>query len=130
LIDTTYNLRVSYNYSLKVINRSPDPREIVITAQIPQRGLSIYEPIPDLNWVFVKPDMYQLGPNQTGSSDVILVIPKNKKLRGRKFRVDLEIYGYPTGKKGGVSIVPSLLTKLRFSVYKKKEGFFHRLLPW
>ncbi|MDO8733575.1 MAG: hypothetical protein Q7K21_00255, partial [Elusimicrobiota bacterium] len=126
LLDTTYNLRVSYNYPLKVINRSPDPREIAITAKIPQKDnpKENYEPIPDLNWVTVIPERYQLGPNETGSSDVILVIPKNKKLRGKKFRIDLEICGYPVKEKGGMKIVPSLLTKLRFSIYKKKKSFF------
>ena len=57
------------------------------------------------------------------TEDVFIKIPKNKKLRGRIFQFNIETCGYPSEKKGGITVVPSLLSKVRFSVEKKK-GFF------
>ncbi|MBN1384568.1 MAG: hypothetical protein JW983_06810 [Elusimicrobia bacterium] len=132
LINTTYNLTVSHGYPLKVINKSSDLREISIAVKVPQKEdvKEGYEPIPDLNWVYITPEIYELGANQTGLSDVILIIPKDKKLRGRKFQVNLEVTGSSKKKKGGMTIIPSLLTKLRFSVKEKKKGWFNWLIPW
>ncbi|MEW6556792.1 MAG: hypothetical protein AB1349_05485 [Elusimicrobiota bacterium] len=130
---TLQNLSINKEYKLeqplKVINRSDKPLNIVISVQIlsevsSRRLNADYQPIEHTNWLKVVPSTYTLPAGQTASSDVFLKIPKNRKLRGKSFQANLEITGYPTEKTGGVTFVPSLLTKLRFSIEKKKGFLF------
>ncbi|MDD5688200.1 MAG: hypothetical protein PHE88_10260 [Elusimicrobia bacterium] len=120
-INKEYNLRISYNQPLKVMNRSDKKIEVRIVVQVPLKDSlkSDLEPIKDITWISVLPDRYFLEPHQTGVSDVIIKIPKDKKIRGHKFQVNLNICGYPAvEKKGGITFVPSLLSKLKFSIKK------------
>lgn len=120
------NTEYRHNMPLKVTNKSNKKIEVIVSAQIPQKDRlkPNSEPLPDINWIVVLPDKYNLEPYQTGTSDVIIKIPKDKKLRGKTFQFNLEICGYPSGKKGGLTVVPSLLSKVRFSVEKKKGFLF------
>lgn len=119
------NSEYKHNIPLKVTNKNDKKMEVTIAVQIPQKdNLKVgAEPIPNTLWLNVLPDRYILEAGQTGLSDVSVKIPKNKKLRGKTFQVNLEICGYPSEKKGGVTFVPALLSKLRFSIYKKKKTF-------
>ena len=126
-IDTEYNLRISYDRPLEITNRSKKNIDIVIDVQIPnpQEGnlKPNTKPIPTEKWVTVSPQKYTVPPGETVVSDVIIKIPKDKKLQNKSFQFNLEICGYPSEKKGGIFIVPSLLSKVRFSVEKKKKKF-------
>ncbi len=126
----TTNTEYKHNLPLKVTNRSNKKIEVIISAQIPQKDnlKTGAEPVRDINWLIVTPEKYVLEAGQTGSSEILIKIPKDKKLRGKTFQFNLEICGYPSKKTGGITVVPSLLSKVRFSVEKKK-GFFRRLLP-
>jgi len=119
------NAEYKHNMPLKVTNRSNKKIEVVIKALIPQKDnlKTGAEPVQDIKWIILTPEKYILEAGQTGSSDVFIKIPKNKKLRGRIFQFNIETCGYPSEKKGGITVVPSLLSKVRFSVEKKK-GFF------
>ena len=120
-IDNEYNFTVLSGRSLQVINRGDKQINVTITPQVPQYNLKVgSEPIPDINWVKIVPDNYKLETNQTGISDVFIKIPKDKTLRGRTFQFNIEICGYPLGKKDSISLVPALLSKVRFTIKKKK----------
>ncbi|MBI5573522.1 MAG: hypothetical protein HY919_03080 [Elusimicrobia bacterium] len=121
--DLVINKEYKHTQPLKVINRSDKKIEVTIAVQIPQKdNLKVgAEPIPDTTWLNILPDRYTLETGQTGLSDVIIKIPNIKKLRGRTFQFNLEICGFPSEKKGGITVVPSLLSKVRFSIYKKKS---------
>ncbi len=118
------NTKYKYNLPLKVTNRSNKKIEVVISVQIPQKDnlKTGAEPIRDTKWIVITPEKYILEAGQTGLSEILIKIPKGKKLCGRTFQFNLEICGYPSEKKGGITVVPSLLSKVRFSVAKKK-GF-------
>lgn len=118
------NKEYKHNLPLKVTNRSNKKIEVAIKVLIPQKDNLKTEavPIQDTKWIIVTPEKYILDAGQTGSSDVFIKIPKNRKLRGKTFQFNLEICGFPVEKKGGITVVPSLLSKVRFSVAKKK-GF-------
>ncbi|MFH0948085.1 MAG: hypothetical protein V1833_03705 [Elusimicrobiota bacterium] len=124
-INTEYNLRISRGLPLKVTNKSKKNMDIVIDVQIPQKDnlKPNAKPLPTEKWVTILPQKYTVLPGETGISDVIIKIPKDKKLREKIFQFNLEICGYPSGKKGGISIVPSLLSRVRFSIEKKKKRF-------
>jgi hypothetical protein len=120
LIGKEYNLTVLYNQPLKVTNTGNKPVKVVILVQIPQKDnlKSDSIPIPDANWITVFPDKYILEPHKTVESDIKIKIPKNKELRNKKMQVNFEIYGYPTAENKGITVVPVLLSKLRFSIKK------------
>lgn len=120
------NTEYKHNMPLKVTNRSNKKIEVVIKVLTPQKDnlKTGAEPIQDTKWIIITPEKYILEAGQTGLSDVFIKIPKDKKLRGKTFQFNLEICGYPSEKKGGITVVPSLLSKVRFSIYKKKGFLF------
>ncbi|OGS43281.1 MAG: hypothetical protein A2539_08980 [Elusimicrobia bacterium RIFOXYD2_FULL_34_15] len=120
IINNEYNLSSIVGKQLKVTNESSQKIMVAIVPVLPQTDnlKKNYDFIPNTNWVTVVPEKYYLEPYQTGFSDIIIKIPKNKKLRKRSFQVNIEIYGYPTDKTGGITIVPTLLLKTMFSIKK------------
>ncbi|MFH1540836.1 MAG: hypothetical protein ABID79_03160 [Elusimicrobiota bacterium] len=124
-INKEYNFRVSHNLPLKITNKSKKNIDIVIDVQIPKIDSlkPNINPIPSTNWVIVLSQKHSLSPAETSISDVVLKIPKNKKLCGKTFQFNIEICGYPSQKEGWVIVVPSLLSKVRFSIEKKKKKF-------
>lgn len=118
------NTEYKHNLPLKVTNRSNKKIEVVVKPLIPHKDnlKTGAAPIPDINWLTVVPEKYILSAGQTGSSDVFIKVPKDNKLRGKTFQFNFEICGFPSEKKGGVTVVPALLSKIRFTVAKKK-GF-------
>jgi len=118
------NTEYKHNLPLKVTNRSNKKIEVTIKVLTPQKDnlKTGAEPIRDTKWIIVTPEKYILEAGQTGLSDVFIKIPKNKKLRGRIFQFNIETCGFPSEKTGRIIVVPSLLSKVRFSVEKKK-GF-------
>lgn len=117
------NKDYKHNLPLKVTNRSNKKIEVVIKSLTPQKDnlKTGAEPLQDTKWITVAPEKYILEAGLTGWSDLFIKIPKDKKLRGRTFQFNLEICGYPSEKKSGITVVPALLSKVRFSIYKKKR---------
>jgi len=91
IIDNEYNLSAILSQQLKVINNNNEPIEVKII----------------------------LPPGQKGYSDIMIKIPKNKKLRGKSYQFNIEISATPQKKENNIMFVPSLLSRIMFTIKGK-----------
>ena len=59
---------------------------IAISSEAARKG---YEPIPDLNWVKLDQHTFDVQPNHEAVTDIIISIPNDPKLLGRRFEADI-----------------------------------------
>lgn len=95
-------LRIGYPFSmserahLPYIVSNPGLEEIDVKIEVKappaDKVKKGYEPIPDVSWVKLEKNSFLIKPYGSVSTDVILDIPKDKNLIGRKFEVSLFPY--------------------------------------
>ena len=100
-IGMTYSLDKLINFPLRITNESDSALDInstvigVSTAEV-KPG---FEPIPNINWVKLSQQHFpSVQPMHEAVTDVIISIPNDKGLLGRKFEVD--IWSRSSGAKG------------------------------
>jgi hypothetical protein len=86
-IGQTYSLYKLVNLPLRVINTGDADVDLSIetiesTSDTLRAG---YEALPNVEWIKVETSSFTLGPNREASSDLILSIPNDPKLLGRRF---------------------------------------------
>lgn len=99
-IGQSYNLRELVNLPLRIVNSSEFPMNIQMETNIPRDHelKEGYEAIPDQSWIKIVKELQQnVGPQEFAETDVILVIPNDKKLLGRRFQG--YIYSHSVGSK-------------------------------
>lgn len=74
-----------------------------------------YERIPDVKWVNIEQENFDIEPNKWGRTNLILEVPKNKKYYGKKYQAFLLIKTVGKGK-----VEACLKSKILISVEKKK----------
>ena len=99
-IGLTYSLDKLINLPLRIINEGDKPIDIESQViQVPKGGLKKgFERTPDINWVKLSKHHFTVAPLHEAVTDVIISIPNDPKLLGRKFQVD--IWSHSTGKHG------------------------------
>jgi hypothetical protein len=101
-IGQSYNTRELASLPLKVTNTGDDTIDLIIDVQKPEPKYikedlikQGYEPIPDPSWVKLSKDKFLLPAGESAFADVILTIPNDPALYGKKFQVDLWSHGAP-----------------------------------
>jgi len=121
-IGQTYNLTEIANMPFRVKNIGIE-RRIVLTLIKPTTSQvkEGYEPIPDINWVTLLKTDFSLMPGETAASDIIIKIPDDESLLGRKFEVKIRAETRPKEppEAGSVAIGLALTGSLRFSITPK-----------
>lgn len=92
-----FNLKIGQEYSLKqllgypfqVTYRGKYPVDLKIDLIKPTTTSDNYEPIPDLSWIQLQKSEFSLDPGETAETDIIIKIPNNETLLGKKFHVSL-----------------------------------------
>ena len=95
-IGKSYNLREIAGTPLKVKNRSTSVVNLKIEVTVPtdkmitrkRRNLG-YRELPSLSWVRVANEEFILPPNETAFTDVIITIPDDPSLYGKKFQASI-----------------------------------------
>jgi len=102
-------------YSVK--NRGDTPVTVLIEAAVPEKssGAGAPEPIPDPRWIQVIPDHHRLEPGETGVSDIIVSLPEDPGLAGRRFHA--QVWARTTG---ADTLAAGVAGNLRFSVVPAK----------
>lgn len=97
--------------SVEVRNQSDLPMKIRYDADVPQPDelRAGYEPIPDAAWVSFEPRVFDLKPGDTAAGKLVLYVPDDPNLVGRKFQVMLLLHADP-----GAGSVLSIGLKPRF----------------
>lgn len=88
-IGQTYSLYKLLNLPLRVVNTSDasvDLRIETVRADTLSKG---YEPVPSMDWVRVAQSTFTVAPNHEAVSDLIVTIPNDPSLLGRRFQADI-----------------------------------------
>lgn len=88
-IGQTYSLYRLVNLPLRVINTGADPVELRIEAVKHTVLNPGYEPVPSLDWVRVDRGTFTVEPNREAVTDLIITIPNDPALLGRRFQADI-----------------------------------------
>ncbi len=87
-IGQEYSLKQLLGYPFNVTYKGRYPVDLRIDLQKPSTTTPDgYEPIPDLNWVKLQKQEFSLDPGETAETDIIVTIPNDESLLGKKFRV-------------------------------------------
>ncbi|MBV9080045.1 MAG: hypothetical protein JO102_02880, partial [Elusimicrobia bacterium] len=123
-IGRTYNLRDLAGTPLKVTNTGPDSVNLVMSVEIPkpdtiapQRRELGFKPVPSLDWVSLGRSQFIVPPGDSAYTDVIIKIPDDPSLYGKKFQAD--IYSRTTG--GDAFLHLGVWSHLQMSIVRSPE---------
>ncbi len=88
-IGQTYSMYKLVNLPLRVVNTGSETTEINIETVRASAITPGYEPIPTLDWVKVEKGTFTVAPNREAVTDLIISIPNDEKLLGRRFQADV-----------------------------------------
>lgn len=110
-IGQTYSMYKLVNLPLRLVNTGDSEVDIRIDSILPSPGelKSGYEAVTSTSWVRVERSSFTLGPNREAASDVIISIPNDPSLLGRRFQAN--IWSRTVGGRGryGVGLQSRLL---------------------
>lgn len=123
-IGRTYSLDKTLNMPLRIINMGHDSMELQIDVMAPRTEdlRPGYEPVIDTGWIKLRKNRFVLQDAQEAVSDVIISLPRDRKLLGRRFQALLR--SHAIGQRGpaaalnsclliDVSIEPPIVEKMR-----------------
>ncbi|MCX7716708.1 MAG: hypothetical protein N2Z73_04755 [Endomicrobia bacterium] len=124
------NLKIGQEYSLKqllgfpfqVTYKGKSPVDLKIELYKPTTTtFDGYEPIPDLNWIQIHKTEFSLDPGETAETDIIIKIPNDESLLGRKFHVSITpVTGPPKGDdRAWLAFSVGIVCKLYLSIAPK-----------
>jgi len=113
-IGQTYSMYKLVNMPLRLVNTGDAAVDLKInTILTPPAELKTgYDAIPSTAWVRVEQSSMSLAPNREGATDVIISIPNDQSLLGRRFQAD--IWSRTVGGRGtyGVGLQSRLLLQI------------------
>lgn len=87
-IGQTYSLYQMLNLPLRIVNTGTENADVRIeTIPVTNDLVKGYEPAPD--WVRIAQSTFTIAPNREIATDLIVSIPNDPKLLGRRFQVDI-----------------------------------------
>ncbi len=103
-IGQTYSMYKLVNLPLRVVNTGKDTvyltiEPIRVSTGEARRG---YEPVPSLDWVKVETSSFTVAPNREAATDLIISIPNDTALLGRRFEAD--IWSHTQSMRGSVAV--------------------------
>ncbi len=90
-IGQTYSMFKLVNLPLRVVNTGDETTDLVIEPipVRPDEAKAGYTPVPSPDWVRLEKSSFTLEPNREAVSDVIITIPNDPSLLGRRFQADV-----------------------------------------
>jgi hypothetical protein len=90
-IGMTYSLDKLIHLPLRIVNESDAEVKLDLSVIAPPNGglKKGFEPIPNLNWIKLEQDHLTAAPMHEAVTDIVISIPNDPKLLGRKFQVDI-----------------------------------------
>ena len=120
-IGGTYNLKEMTRLPFQVTYRGESEAEVVIDVEVPAKEQTKdgYEPIPDASWVQLTNNRFILGPGESGYTDVIITVPNDKTLCGKKYQVNLYTHTAPGA--GQLVVGVAVTSRLLISISPSEE---------
>ena len=89
-IGETYSMNKLMNLPLRVVNTGDADAALKIESKIPVNGLvEGYERVPSPDWVRIERSTFTVAPNHEAATDLIITIPNDPALLGRRFQTDI-----------------------------------------
>ena len=119
-IGQTYSLKKLVNLPLSVTNTANQPVIVRVEPQRPAPGelKQGAEQIPDVAWAKAVPDSFQLAPQETEQVEMILSIPDDERLFGKKYQV---AFWSHTLAQAGDLLAYGLSSRVIFSIDQVRE---------
>ncbi|MFH1258507.1 MAG: hypothetical protein ABII74_01610 [Elusimicrobiota bacterium] len=114
-IGQTQSLKQIANMPFNVISMADEPVDLKLWAEMPklEELKPGYEALPNPDWVKLEKETLKLLTRETGTSDIYITIPKEKRYLGKKYQVYIVVETVPPKGKGfivfGVSLKGRLL---------------------
>jgi len=89
-VGNTYSIREMANLPLAVYNTGEEATNVRVEPTVPIAGelREGYEPIPDASWIKLEQDLFEgVKPNGAAITDVLISIPDDERLLGRRYQV-------------------------------------------
>lgn len=108
-IGREYSMEEAVEFPLRVKNTSSEEIELKIEVLYPKDTelKEGYQTIPDISWIALKQDYFILGPGGEARTDVVIKVPDDESLFGKKYQVYL--WSRTIGRSLGVGLKSRLL---------------------
>ena len=94
-IGQTYSLYKLVNLPLRVVNTGSEYVDLKVELEKHAELSPGYEQVPSLDWLTIEQSTFTVAPNHEAVTDLVLKIPNDKALLGRRFQID--IWSHTTG---------------------------------
>lgn len=121
-IGQEYSLKQLLGYPFQVTYKGRYPVDLKINLEKPTTSTADgYEPIPDLNWIQLERSEFSLDPGETAETDIIIRIPNDESLLGKKFHLSISpVTSAPKGdNRAWLAFAVGLVCKLYLSIAPK-----------
>lgn len=115
-VGQTYSLSNLANLSLRVTNTSEYPVVLRMDVLIPGESELKFGagPIPDLSWIALSCDSFNLGIAEEAASDIVITIPDEDRYLGKSFQFMVWSHTVP-GSEGGMFLATGLKSRVIFT---------------
>lgn len=112
-----YSLKEEQKLPYKVVNSADRKRNVEVVVVVPQEQhlRKGYEPIPDISWVKVIPDRFELNPGESTNCDLIISIPDDEKYANRHYQAMIRTQTVEDPDVKGVAVSVAIQTRFKFS---------------
>jgi hypothetical protein len=121
-IGQEYSLKQLLGYPFRVTYKGKYPVDLRIDLIKPSTTTAEgYEPLPDLSWIQLQKTEFSLDPGETAETDIIIKIPNDESLLGKKFHVSISpTTSAPKGdNRAWLAFAVGLVCKLYLSIAPK-----------
>jgi hypothetical protein len=113
-IGQTYSLYKLVNLPLRLVNTGDEEVGLAISViKTSESGIREgFEPLPALDWIRIEQSSFTVAPNHEAATDVIISIPNDPALLGRRFEADIWSRTTRSRVSFGAGIVSKLLLQI------------------
>jgi len=124
-IGNTYSFHETSGRNIVITNTSKRSVSVKLDVVLPKEGETKpgYEPLPDASWIKIVPDSCPVEPGQGTQSDLLISIPKDRHLRGKKYQ--FYVWSHTIGTTLGVGLRSKVYIHIK--PRKPSGGFFKGL---
>lgn len=123
-IGGSYNLTEAANLPMWLSYEGDIP--VMIQLEVVKAGGSDlragYEPIPDTSWITFSKDRFEVKPGESENIDVIVNVPNDKNLCGKKYQLFVFASTVPMDNSGGVKMAMGIKGKLSIDIADDAAG--------
>ena len=112
-VGKAYSMKNDAKFPLSIKNTSSQTVSLLLEVLYPEKSelKKGYEAIPDVSWIKLEQNSFEVAPEASATTDVIISVPDKKKYSGMKYQV--YIWSHTIGKAIGVGLKSKLLLTVR-----------------